>query len=36
MIAKAGVDGVIWSGVFQKIILPMVFSPLIGSSPRGS
>ena len=30
MIAKAGVDGVIWSGVFDKIILPMVFSPLIG------
>ena len=30
MIAKAGVDGVIWSGVVEKIILPMVFSPLIG------
>jgi PiT family inorganic phosphate transporter len=30
MIAKAGVDGVIWSGVFDKIILPMIFSPLIG------
>ena len=30
MIAKAGVDGVIWSGVVEKIILPMVVSPLIG------
>ena len=30
MIASAGVDGVIWSGVFEKIILPMVGSPLIG------
>jgi PiT family inorganic phosphate transporter len=30
MIAKAGVDGVVWSGVFEKIILPMIGSPLIG------
>jgi inorganic phosphate transporter, PiT family len=30
MIAKAGIDGVIWSGVFEKIILPMIGSPLIG------
>jgi PiT family inorganic phosphate transporter len=30
MIASAGVGGVIWSGVFEKIILPMVGSPLIG------
>jgi PiT family inorganic phosphate transporter len=30
MIASAGVGGVIWSGVFDKIILPMVFSPLFG------
>lgn len=30
MIAKAGVDGVIWSGVIKKIILPMVGSPLLG------
>ena len=30
MIASAGVDGVIWSGVFEKIILPMIGSPLIG------
>ena len=30
MIASAGVSGVIWSGVFDKIILPMVFSPLFG------
>jgi len=30
MIASAGVSGVIWSGVFDKIILPMIFSPLFG------
>jgi len=30
MIAKAGVDGVIWSGVFEKIILPMLGSPFLG------
>ena len=30
MIASAGVDGVIWSGVFEKIILPMIGSPVIG------
>ncbi len=29
-IASAGVSGVIWSGVFEKIILPMIGSPLIG------
>jgi PiT family inorganic phosphate transporter len=30
MIASAGVDGVIWSGVVEKIILPMIGSPLLG------
>ena len=30
MIAAAGVDGVLWSGVVEKIILPMVGSPVIG------
>jgi PiT family inorganic phosphate transporter len=30
MIASAGVDGVIWSGVFEKIILPMIGSPVLG------
>jgi PiT family inorganic phosphate transporter len=30
MIAAAGVDGVLWSGVFEKVIVPMVGSPLIG------
>jgi inorganic phosphate transporter, PiT family len=30
MIASAGVSGVIWSGVVEKIILPMVGSPLLG------
>jgi PiT family inorganic phosphate transporter len=30
MIAAAGVSGVIWSGVVDKIILPMVGSPLLG------
>jgi PiT family inorganic phosphate transporter len=30
MIASAGLDGVIWSGVFEKIILPMIGSPVIG------
>jgi inorganic phosphate transporter, PiT family len=29
-IASAGVTGVLWSGVFDKIILPMIFSPVIG------
>jgi PiT family inorganic phosphate transporter len=30
MIAAAGVSGVLWSGVFDKIILPMIGSPLMG------
>jgi PiT family inorganic phosphate transporter len=30
MIASAGMSGVIWSGVVEKIILPMVASPVIG------
>ena len=30
MIASAGISGVIWSGVVEKIIIPMVGSPLIG------
>jgi len=30
MIAAAGLDGVIWSGVVEKIIIPMVGSPVIG------
>ena len=30
MIAAAGVTGVLWSGVFEKIILPMIGSPLMG------
>lgn len=30
MIAKAGVGGVMWSGVIEKIILPMIGSPVIG------
>jgi PiT family inorganic phosphate transporter len=30
MIAAAGLDGVIWSGVVEKILLPMVGSPVIG------
>ena len=30
MIASAGVSGVIWSGVVDKIILPMIGSPLLG------
>jgi PiT family inorganic phosphate transporter len=30
MIAAAGVEGVLWSGVFEKVIVPMVGSPLIG------
>jgi inorganic phosphate transporter, PiT family len=29
-IAKAGVTGVLWSGVVEKIIIPMVASPVIG------
>jgi inorganic phosphate transporter, PiT family len=30
MIAAVGVEGVIWSGVFSKVIVPMVASPLLG------
>jgi PiT family inorganic phosphate transporter len=30
MIASAGISGVIWSGVVEKIILPMIGSPLLG------
>jgi PiT family inorganic phosphate transporter len=30
MIASAGLDGVIWSGVLEKIILPMIGSPVLG------
>ena len=30
MIAAAGVSGVLWGGVIEKIILPMVLSPLLG------
>jgi PiT family inorganic phosphate transporter len=30
MIASAGVSGVIWGGVVEKIILPMIGSPLLG------
>jgi len=30
MIASAGMSGVIWSGVVEKVILPMIGSPLIG------
>jgi PiT family inorganic phosphate transporter len=30
MIAAAGLDGVIWSGVVEKIIIPMIGSPVIG------
>jgi PiT family inorganic phosphate transporter len=30
MIASAGLSGVLWSGVFDKIILPMLASPLLG------
>jgi inorganic phosphate transporter, PiT family len=30
MIAAAGVSGVEWSGVLQKVIIPMVGSPLLG------
>jgi len=30
MIAKAGLSGVIWSGVFEKVIVPMVASPALG------
>ena len=30
MIAAAGLDGVIWSGVIEKIIIPMIGSPVIG------
>ena len=30
MIASAGVDGVLWGGVVDKVVLPMVGSPLLG------
>lgn len=30
MMAAAGVDGVIWSGVFNKVVVPMVASPVLG------
>ncbi len=30
MIASAGVDGVIWGGVLEKVILPMIGSPVLG------
>ena len=30
MIAAVGVEGVLWDGVFEKVIVPMVGSPLIG------
>jgi PiT family inorganic phosphate transporter len=30
MIASAGVDGVLWGGVIEKVILPMIGSPLLG------
>jgi PiT family inorganic phosphate transporter len=30
MIASAGLSGVIWSGVVEKILLPMIGSPVIG------
>jgi inorganic phosphate transporter, PiT family len=30
MIAEAGLDGVLWDGVFHKIIIPMVGSPVLG------
>jgi PiT family inorganic phosphate transporter len=30
MIAAAGVSGVLWGGVIEKIILPMILSPLLG------
>ncbi len=30
MIAAAGVSGVLWSGVFDKVIVPMIGSPVIG------
>jgi PiT family inorganic phosphate transporter len=30
MIAAAGLSGVIWSGVVEKIIIPMIGSPVIG------
>ena len=30
MIAEAGVSGVLWKGVFDKVILPMVGSPFLG------
>jgi PiT family inorganic phosphate transporter len=30
MIAAAGVSGVIWSGVVEKVLLPMVGSPVLG------
>jgi PiT family inorganic phosphate transporter len=30
MIASAGVDGVIWGGVLEKVTLPMIGSPVLG------
>jgi inorganic phosphate transporter, PiT family len=30
MIAKAGLSGVLWGGVFHKVIVPMIGSPFIG------
>jgi PiT family inorganic phosphate transporter len=30
MIAAVGVDGVLWGGVFSKVIVPMIASPLLG------
>ncbi len=30
MIASAGVDGVLWGGVIEKVVLPMIGSPLLG------
>jgi len=30
MITKAGIDGVLWGGVIEKVIFPMVGSPVIG------
>ena len=29
-IASAGLDSVVWSGVIEKVVLPMVLSPLVG------
>jgi inorganic phosphate transporter, PiT family len=30
MIASAGVDGVLWGGVVEKVIIPMIGSPVLG------